>query len=248
MSILSKNQIKFIKSLHQKKYRQEHQMFLLEGEKLVNEALRDKPEIIDCLIINSSFKNKNTLPSHIPIYQTDESIFNSLSQLTTPPNIMAVCKYFEIPSKPINLQKQFTFYLDNINDPGNFGTIIRTCDWFGITELFCSPQCVDVLNPKSIQASKGSFLRVKITYTKFENLNLPDAVNIYAAHMKGKNIFEITDKTGLIILGNEANGISTELLQFVKEKISIPKHPDSHTESLNVAMSAAIIASQFFKS
>ncbi|GIV29005.1 MAG: RNA methyltransferase [Bacteroidia bacterium] len=246
MSGLSKNQIKFIKSLHQKKYRQKHQMFLLEGEKLVNEVLRDKPEIVEFIVTKSSFKQ--TIPQSIKVYQTDDYIFNSLSYLSAPPGIMAVCRYFELPSAKINLQKQFTFYLDNINDPGNFGTILRTCDWFGIPEIFCSPNCVDVFNPKTIQSSKGSFLRVKVSYTPFQNLNISDDINIYAADTNGKNLFEINQKTGIIILGNEANGISNELLQITRQKITIPKHPNSKTESLNVAMSTAIIASHFFNS
>ncbi|GAB4202906.1 MAG: RNA methyltransferase [Bacteroidia bacterium] len=245
MSDLSKNQIKFIKSLHQKKYRQDHQMFLLEGEKLVNEVLRDKPEIVEFIVTKSSFKH--SIPQSIKIYKTEDDIFESLSCLSAPPGIMAVCRYFDIPPSNINLHKHFTFYLDRINDPGNLGTIIRTADWFGIPEIFCSPNCVDVFNPKTIQSSKGSFLRVKVSYTPFQNLNISDDINIYAADTNGKNLFEIHQKTGIIILGNEANGISNELLQIAKQKITIPKHPNSKTESLNVAMSAAIIASYFFK-
>lgn len=246
MTTLSNNQIKFIKSLHQKKYRQEHQMFLLEGEKLVNEALRDKPEIIEYIIIKDNYDFK--APASIPIYTLPNKLFESISTLVSPPPIIAVCHFLPQPSLPlINLSKHFTFYLDNINDPGNLGTIIRICDWFGIPQLFCSPNTVELYNPKTINASKGSFLRVQLLYLNFQQLTLTLTSNspIYAADINGNSIFNLYNKNGLIVLGNEAHGISPTILENVHQKITIPKSPHSRAESLNVATSAAIIAALF---
>lgn len=244
MDSLSKNQIKFIKSLHQKKQRQEHQLFLIEGEKLVNEVLRDKPEIIEWLIIKKNYAFEKEISK--PVYFIDDAVFASISTLSTPPPIMAVCKFLPHSTElSINLNSTFSFYLDNINDPGNLGTIIRICDWFGISKIHCSPNTVELYNPKTIQASKGSFLRVNVIYIPFEKLNLSPQTIVYAADTKGTNIYQTSLKSGLIILGNEANGISPSLKNYVHQYLTIPKHPNSKAESLNVAMSAAIIASEF---
>lgn len=246
MQTLSKNQIKFIKSLHHKKYRYEHQMFLLEGEKLVNEALRDKPEIVEYLIVQEDYKI--SVHPHIPLYSVPSSILHTISTLESPPPVIAVCHFLNTPKHaPIRLENTFSFYLDNINDPGNLGTIIRTCEWFGIMELYCSPTTVDLYNPKTIQASRGSFLRVNVLYSAFHSLHISKKTNIYAADLMGESIYTLKNKNGLIILGNEAHGISDTLKPFIHQYIHIPPHPNSQAESLNVAMSAAIIASEFVK-
>lgn len=246
MPTLNKHQIKLIRSLHQKKYRQKHQLFLLEGEKLVNEVLRDKPEIVQGIIIQKNYafpKNINA-----DIYEADEKIYNSLSQLVSPPPVMAICKYLNNDKEIIiDLKNSFSFYLDGINDPGNFGTIIRMCDWFGIQQIFCSSDTVEIYNPKVIQASKGSFLRVNVMYIEIDKLlsKINREINIYGADMNGKSIYEIKEKKGIIILGNEANGISDKMRSIIHQYISIPKSKNSKAESLNVAMSAGIIASEF---
>ncbi|GIV27632.1 MAG: hypothetical protein KatS3mg027_1446 [Bacteroidia bacterium] len=124
-----------------------------------------------------------------------------------------------------------------------WGTIIRIADWFGINEIFCSPTTVELYNPKTIQASKGSFLRVNVYYIPFNELKMDS--NIYATDMQGQSIYSLKNKTGLIILGNEAHGISPKIKEKAHQIITIPKNPYSKAESLNVAMSAAIIASEF---
>ncbi|GIV27633.1 MAG: hypothetical protein KatS3mg027_1447 [Bacteroidia bacterium] len=122
MLFLSKNQIKFIKSLHQKKYRQEHQKFILEGEKLVNEALRDKPEIIEFIVVQNEHSINFNFHQSIPVYHTNKDVFDAISTLTTPAKILAVCNFIKTPAfSGIDLKNKFTFYLDNINDPGNLG-------------------------------------------------------------------------------------------------------------------------------
>lgn len=239
---LSKNQIKFIKSLHQKKYRQEHQMFILEGEKLVNEALRDKPSIVEYIVVRKSSSFSSRFP--VKVFVVDDSVFNTLSTLSTPQDIMAICHFLPEEECSIDLNNEFTFYLDRINDPGNLGTIIRICDWFGIRQIFCSPDTVELYNPKTINASKGSFLRVNVSYVEFEKID-SDKYPIYIADIEGEDVKAIKNKTGIVILGNEAQGISKEIKERIKNKINIPKHFSSKAESLNVAMSAAIIAYEF---
>ncbi len=242
---LNQKQIKLIKSLHLKKYRQEHQLFLLEGEKLVNEALRDKPEIIQWIIIKNDYSFSTKLSE---VYTVSEKIFHSLTTLSSPEPIMSVCKFLAQQNSVIaDLTNTFSFYLDNINDPGNLGTIIRVCDWFGIPQIFCSPNTVELYNPKTIQASKGSFLRVHLNYIELEQINFPHAINLYATDSFGTNIHSIKDKTGLIILGNESHGVSPKIKNKAHQNITIPKYLNSKAESLNVAMSASIIASEFFK-
>ncbi len=247
MLTLSKNQIKFIKSLHQKKNRQEYRMFLLEGEKLVNEALRDKPEIIEFLVVQNNYESFASLQKiSSPVFCTNNSVFSDISTFVTPPPILAVCRFLDNScSETVNLKNTFSFYLDKINDPGNFGTILRIADWFGIDELFCSPDTVELYNPKTIQASKGSFLRVKVNYVAFDKLKMSENTLIYGADLSGQSIHSISKKNGLIILGNESHGISKELKKRIHQFICIPKNKISRAESLNVAMSAAIIAYEF---
>ncbi len=247
MLTLSKNQIKFIKSLHQKKNRQEYEMFLLEGEKLVNEALRDKPEIIEFLVVENNYEALASLQKiSFPVFYTNPSVFSDISTLVTPPPVLAVCKFLDNSySETVDLKDTFSFYLDNINDPGNLGTIIRIADWFGLKELFCSPDTVELYNPKTIQASKGSFLRVKVNYITFDKLKISENTLIYGADLSGQSLYAVSKKSGLIILGNESHGISKALKKQVHQFICIPKNKTSRAESLNVAMSAAIIAYEF---
>lgn len=219
-------------------------MFLLEGEKLVKEAIRDKPDIIKYFVVKNTSDFDTDLP--VPIYSVNERVFNSLSQLSSPPDVIAVCEFLPpVSSVSLDLKEKFTFYLDNINDPGNLGAIIRVCDWFGINPLICSPNTVDLYNSKTINASKGSFLRVNVLYKEFEQLSIDSLTHIYVTDIHGKDISTITNKNGLIILGNEAHGVSTHLKKKYTEIISIPKHPSSKAESLNVAMSASIVAFYF---
>ncbi len=217
-------------------------MFILEGEKLVNEVIRDKPSIVEYIVVRKSCSFATHLP--VKIFTVDDSVFNALSTLSTPPDVMAVCKFLPKEKFSVDLNKQFTFYLDRINDPGNLGTIIRICDWFGIRQIFCSPDTVELYNPKTINASKGSFLRVNLSYVEFEKID-SDKYPIYVTDIEGEDIKTIKNKKGIVVLGNESQGVSEEIKKRVKGKINIPKHFSIQAESLNVAMSAAIIAYEF---
>lgn len=244
---LNKSQIKYIKSLHHKKFRWENQQFLIEGQKLVNETLRDKPEIINYIIICEDYE-LSSIPKGIKIYETDHSVLKNIGELKTNNTVIAVCDFFELNNTALNFQNDFSFYLDNINDPGNFGTIVRTADWFGIKTIFCSPHSVEKYNHKLIQAAKGSLLRVDIKQIELENFirQYPDTA-IYGATMGGQSIFQCDIKSGLFVLGNEANGIDIKNQKFIKNNISIPRSANRGAESLNVAMSASIIAAELFR-
>jgi TrmH family RNA methyltransferase len=248
--MLSKNTIKLIKSLAHKKYRQKHQLFLVEGDKNVIEVL-DSRMIVKSLFATSSFLSENeSLAKNAEKIEvaTNEEI-KKASLLKSPQNSLAICllpKTTELPQKP----DPFSFYLDGIQDPGNLGTIIRTCDWFGIENLYCSEDTADVFNPKVIQATMGSFTRVKINYTGLNELKemaRTFEIKIIGSFMDGNSIYksQLPEKA-LVILGNEGKGIRKEAEQSIEQRISIPRfHNKNKPESLNVAATAAIICSEF---
>ena len=238
--MVSKNQIKRITGLHQKKFRNEHQLFIAEGFKVIQELFSSNYEIHEFYSTDATLKlNKDVTP--VVISETD---LKKISCLKTPNNCLAVFKI--APQKPIEY-KRLTLVLDDIRDPGNLGTIIRLCDWFGIEQLICSEETADVYNPKVIQATMGSIGRVNVVYTSLlsflENTSQP----IYGAFMDGEVVYESALPTdAVLIMGNEANGVSTTIEAFVQKKISIPRFGKlQKTESLNVATATAILLSEF---
>lgn len=250
--MISKNQIKRLKSLHRKKERDVAQLFFAEGVKLVAEILALKPEIIKELYSTSDFASSNhALLKAVnidPIIVTDAEL-NQISLLTTPNNALAVCDYFNSTGPVFDFTKGFTFYLDDIRDPGNLGTIIRLADWYGIKKIFCSPSTVDFYSPKVIQATMGAFLRVDCVYESLEKIiganNIKD---VYGAVLNGKDIYSYSLKAGLIVIGNESNGISEQNLKYITQPLTIPAHNNNGTESLNAAIATSIIASEFYRS
>ncbi|MFW5773053.1 MAG: TrmH family RNA methyltransferase [Tangfeifania sp.] len=249
--MISKNTIKLIKSLFQKKYRHKHRLFLVEGDKNVVETLQSEMNVEQLFATDEFIHNNRELIENAErAERASPGEIKKASLLKTPQSCLALCTLpdeEDLPEKP----DVFSFYLDGVRDPGNLGTIIRTCDWFGINQLFCSEDTVDVFNPKVIQATMGSFCRVKIFYAGFEKVeemaNLSgikvlgtfmDGVNIYQSQLPGK---------ALVVLGNEGSGIRKEIENAVTQKISIPRFANNNNkpESLNVAVSAAIICSEF---
>ncbi|MDH7445109.1 TrmH family RNA methyltransferase [Aquimarina sp. 2201CG14-23] len=240
--MVSKNQKKLIRSLYQKKYRKQHGLFVAEGKKVINELLEANLKLhslftLDALLFDTP--DDNTF-----IVTADE--LKSISFLTTAQMALAI---FYIPQPETTSSKSLILALDDVRDPGNLGTIIRLCDWFGITELVCSEQTVDCFNPKVIQATMGSVTRVNIVYTNLQEfLNAKRReIPVYGTFMNGDTIYqeELPEK-GIIIMGNEANGISSEIEQLVSKRISIPRFGEvQKTESLNVATATAIILSEF---
>ncbi len=237
---LSKNHIKYITSLAQKKYRQKHKLFKAEGVKIVQELLNSNFNVFQIFCVDDL-----TLDiSSDKIIRISESELKKISSLKTPNKILGV---FKIPEETKPKMKGLILALDGINDPGNLGTIIRLCDWFGISELICSKNTVDCYNQKVVQASMGSLKRIQIHYLDLvaylEITKLPG----FIADMDGENAYTSSlPKEAILIMGNEANGISDEVRKVITNKISIPRFGKSQeTESLNVATATAILFSEF---
>ena len=237
---ISKSQLKLITSLSQKKYRQKHNLFIAEGIKVVNELLNSSFEV-ELIFCTNDFQT--TLPEN-KITRVSETELKKISTLKSPNKVLSL---FKIPEeKPIQ-NSGLILALDAINDPGNLGTIIRLCDWFGIAQLICSKDTVDCYNQKVVQASMGSLTRIKIQYLDLKNYFSESLLPTFIADMNGENVYQtVLPKEGILILGNEANGVSEEIKKKIKYKISIPRFGETQkTESLNVATAAAILISEF---
>ena len=239
--MLSKSQIKLITSLKQKKYRQEQGLFVVEGVKTIKELLKSNLELYT-LYTTESFNidaKDEVLVSEIDLKR--------VSFLKTPNKALAVFKIPEqIPIKTDNL----IVALDDVRDPGNLGTIIRLCDWFGVKELVCSKATVDCFNPKVIQATMGSITRVNISYVDLKIFLNETNVPVFGAFMDGNVVYtKQLPEQGVLVMGNEANGVSKEVEALITDKITIPRFGDLQaTESLNVATATAILLSEFRRS
>jgi TrmH family RNA methyltransferase len=236
--MVSDRQIKIIKSLKHKKNRIKHNLFVAEGDKTIVELILSGFKINSLYSTNSQIEDvKNS------VVQLSKLELNKISNLSNPKNSLAV---FEIPkSKDINYNR-LIIGLDNISDPGNLGTIIRLCDWFGVEDLICSFDTVDCYNPKVIQASMGSISRVNITYLDLKNSLESNTLKTYGTYMQGDSIYEIDEiQKGVILFGNEANGINPNLSKFIDKRLSIPRFGKlKKTESLNVANALSIVLSE----
>ena len=238
MILVSKSQIKLITSLQQKKYRINLGLFVAEGPKVINELITAN------LNLHSLYTTVDGLFNHEKTELISEKEISKISFLKNANNSIAV---FEIPKKSEFNLDGITVVLDSIRDPGNLGTIIRLCDWFNVTNLVCSLDTVDCFNPKVVQATMGSIARVHIIYTKIDeyldNCNVP----VYVGTMDGENIYKaVLPEKAIIVLGNEANGISEKVMNIATHKIAIPQFGvNQETESLNVATATAILLSEF---
>jgi TrmH family RNA methyltransferase len=238
--MVSKNQIKLITSLQQKKYRKQEQLFFVEGVKGVQELLDSNFELHELFTTKSDFMAIDTSKVHT----ITESELRKISVLTTPNSCLAV---FRIPKAIAYEQKGLIIALDDVRDPGNLGTIIRLCDWFGVKTLFCSEESVDVYNPKVVQATMGSISRVNVVYGNLEQFLTDAKLPIFGTFMDGASIYkEKLPTEGIVVMGNEANGISKPIENLVSKRIAIPRFGELQaTESLNVATATAIILSEF---
>lgn len=236
--MLSKNELKYIQSLCQKKQRQEERLFLVEGAKLVEELLLTSYEVKHIYALPAWAEKHSRLPNLTVI---TESELERISNLQTPNQVLAVVAQPEQAASPV-LENQLTLVLDNIQDPGNLGTIIRIADWFGIQQIVASPDTVEHYNPKVIQSTMGSFARVQVWYRPLLPFLQAVKLPVYGALLTGKNLYEeIPLKEGLLLIGNESKGIAPELLQFISHPITIPRI--GRAESLNAAVAAGIIVS-----
>lgn len=247
MTPLSKNRIKYIRSLEQKKIRKEEHVFLAEGPKLVGDLLGHFP--CRFLAATPSWLKENPSVDAEEISEITPEELTRASLLKTPQEVLAI---FEQPSyelQPETMHHSLCLALDDVQDPGNLGTIVRLADWFGIEHIICSQGTVDIYNPKAVQATMGGIARVKVHYTSLPAFirSLGD-IPIYGTFLDGRNMYEQSLSThGLIIMGNEGNGIGKEVEALVNHKLYIPNYPAERatSESLNVAIATAIVCAEF---
>lgn len=245
--MLSKSKQKYLFSLHRKKIRQNEGVFIAEGKKTIETLLQCNLEIIELFCLDDTAPFLKNYKGNCQIISSKE--LESISSYSNPDDGFAVVKIPETKfSKEINTES-YILFLDQINDPGNMGTIIRLADWFGIKSILINKGNTDPYQPKSVQSSMGAIGNVKFYNVENSILgSLSEKFNIVSTKMDGENIndFNIPEKA-VIVMGNEANGISDEVLSLSQEFVSIPKFPGSQSESLNVAMSCGILLSHFIK-
>lgn len=239
MESVSKNKIKEIRSLQQKKFRDELGLFVIEGVKMVEEVIQHASHLIDCCIYTSDYQFDFSKHS-FPHFQVDSKSLGQCSSLKTPNKVLIVLKTLNHKQKDV----RFTLAIDGVQDPGNMGTILRLADWFGVEQLICSNNTVDCFNPKVVQSSMGAILRIPVIYCNLNEYLSSSSQNIYGALLEGNNIYKEKFKfEGILLMGNEGNGISDDLLQFITHPITIPKFGEA--ESLNVSVATGILLSEF---
>lgn len=247
--MISKSLLKQIKSLEQRKYRKESGLFVAEGGKTIQDLIDSGLEAVNIIATDEWMKN-HKLNTKVKITVVSNEDMKKASFLRTPQGILALFRQqiheidFTIPEHELCLA------LDNIQDPGNMGTIIRIADWFGIKNIYCANGTVDIYNPKTVQATMGAIGRVKVHYIDLPQLitSLADKAPVYGTFLDGENIYsKQLSNNGLIIMGNEGNGISNECEIYIKERLLIPNYPAGckTSESLNVSVATAIICSEF---
>ncbi|MDD2476335.1 MAG: RNA methyltransferase [Dysgonamonadaceae bacterium] len=244
---LSKNKISYIQSLKQKKYRSQHNTFVAEGSKLIFDLI---PHMRCQLLVLSDEMQEN-----LSVVKAEETIvatraeIKKASHLATPPDAIAVFYQIQKDYSGIDYSNKLSLILDEVQDPGNLGTIIRIADWFGIENIFCSNDTADVYNTKTVQATMGALSRVNIHYANIANLikQYPSS-SIYGTFLNGENIYtEPLVTKGFIVMGNEGNGIRPEIEQLITHRLYIPSFSTNSTtsESLNVAVATAVVCSEF---
>ena len=237
--MLSKNEIKLIKSLKYKKQRYSNKMFVVEGKKSIYEFINSKFVLHKLFSIDISEFSVNN------VVRLSKSELEKISFLSNPNDHLAI---FKIPNeKPVN-KNNLLVGLESINDPGNLGTIIRTCEWFGVEDIVCSLDSVDCYNPKVVQSAMGSLSRVNITYLDLENFLNSESLNRFGTFINGESVYEkkISTDNGIVVFGNEANGISSNLRSLIDVELTIPRFNNkSYPESLNLSNSLGIILSEF---
>lgn len=246
--MLSKSKIKWINSLERKKNRDKENVFVAEGVKIVTDLL----PFFKCrflAVTQSEVSDKfSKYTDEIEVISQDE--YRKITFQKSPQGVLAVLEMPEYKIDYPKLTMNLSLALEDIQDPGNLGTIIRIADWFGIKDVFCSPHTADIFSPKSIQATMGAIARVRIHYVDLALFldKIKDKIPVYGTYMNGENIYDLTlSDSGIIIMGNEGNGISAEIEKLITRKIAVPTFPEDSiaSESLNVATATAIVAAEF---
>lgn len=245
--MIPKAKLKWIKSLQVKKYRQAEQCFLVQGSKGVMELLQSSYEVV---LLAATAETISSFPKHLlkkptECFVVSNAELESMSSFQSNDSAIAVAK-MKVNSKPKFAPDEFILVLDDLRDPGNLGTIIRTADWFGIKNIVASPHTAEFYNPKTISATMGSFCRVQLFYTELSTLLTGYSGSIYGTFLSGRNIHEENfGNGGVIIIGNESNGISPAVELLVTNRISIPGA--GKTESLNAAIALGIVLDNVFR-
>lgn len=248
--LLSKNKIKYLSSLKLKKFRDEHRQFIAEGDKLVGDVLKNRNAEIKLLAASSDWLHQNSRITGIvkEIYEAGDADLKRISSFETPPAVIALA---DIPDTSPDFEEagqSLSIGLDNVRDPGNLGTIIRTADWFGIKNVFCSQGCAELYNPKTIQASMGAIFNVRVHYVDF--IELFNHLSVYkdfitaGTFMNGIHVNSLKGiRKGIIIFGNESRGLTGNYTELLLKKVTVPSvNPRrDHVESLNVASSVAAV-------
>ena len=244
---ISKNRLKYLRSLQQKKYRREHGVYLLEGDKIAREIIRERAEdIVQIYATESWIETMQPLPMFVSKKLSSVTLqeLKQLSSLTTP-NQVAVEARIPVPElKPEALTQGFSFYLDGLQDPGNAGTILRIADWFGLPRVFFGPGSVDPFHPKTVQAAMGALLRVEVHQRELTELHaLAPDLPIFGADMQGASVFEQPfPDAGILLIGSEAHGIRPQNRALVGRFLAIPGREGGGAESLNAGVAAGILA------
>lgn len=245
----SKSTISFLRSLQQKKFRNEEGLFIVEGPKMVSELLKSDFKVRQLYATSSWTPNQHT---SLPLDIITEAEMERVSGLQTPNKVLALVEMPALEGPLNTLSNGMHLLLDQIQDPGNLGTIIRIADWFGVTSVICSTDTADIFNPKVIQASMGSVFNVKIHYCSLVDVLLKNADGnkwpVYATLLSGENIYNSEmDTSCFVILGNESRGVNPVLNAFITQGVHIPRptNKSSKAESLNVAVAAGIVCSEY---
>ena len=253
--MISKNRLKYVRSLEMKKYRKAEGVFVAEGHKLVGDLL----DVFECkyLAATSEWLSANVAwvdrqrRSGVEVDEVTDEELKRASFQETPQQVLAVFKQltYEVDVNEV-ARKQLCLVLDDVQNPGNLGTIVRLADWFGIEHIFCSKGCADIYNPKTVQATMGGIARVRVHEADLPELlsRLDKDIPVYGTFLDGENIYgKELENRGLIVMGNEGKGVSKEVAAFVTERLYIPNYPEGRetSESLNVAIATAIVCAEF---
>ena len=245
--MISRNQVKYINSLKLGKFRNISRTFIAEGPKLFDEIIQSELEIESIFALKNFLDNNDSILRNHEIYELTETELGKVSMLKTPNQVILVVKIPEFDIDWDDMNKNLVLALHDIRDPGNMGTIIRTADWFGVRQIICSKECVDIYNPKVVQATMGSISRVRVHYLNLGEFlhQHSNEVTVFGAMLDGDNIYDETlPDNGIIMVGNESQGIPEGLSEYIQRKVSIPSGGSS-TESLNASIATAIILSEF---
>jgi len=253
--MISKNRLKYVRSLEMKKYRKAEGVFVAEGHKLVGDLL----DVFECkyLAATSEWLSANAAwvdrqrRSGVEVDEVTDEELKRASFQETPQQVLAVFKQltYEVDVNEV-ARKQLCLVLDDVQNPGNLGTIVRLADWFGIEHIFCSKGCADIYNPKTVQATMGGIARVQVHEADLPELlsRLDKDIPVYGTFLDGENMYgRELENRGLIVMGNEGKGVSKEVAAFVTERLYIPNYPEGRetSESLNVAIATAIVCAEF---